>query len=209
MIQGDRNTSFYHLYALARRKRNHIASVKDEMGEWITNDREVAEFFRRGFLSLYSTSHDTASLNPHLSAQWHGKFSEEVKCSLGNMASREEIKDALWSMKPYKAPSPDGLHAGFFQRFWLITSDSVNREVARAFATSKIPDYLNRTLIVLIPKMQGPETIGNYRPISLCNTIYKVITKVIVGQIKPHLDSIISPCQAAFIPRRRVRITSL
>ena len=42
---------------------------------------------------------------------------------------------------------------GFFQRFWLITGDSVIREVERVFATSRVPDYLNKTLIVLIPKM--------------------------------------------------------
>ena len=138
---------------LAKRKRNYIASVKDDMGEWITNDKEVTEFFRKGYISLYSTSHDTATRIPHLSAQWHGRLSEEAKSSLSTMVSSEEIKSALWSMKPYKAPGPDGLHAGFFQRFWLITGDSVIREVERVFATSRVPDYLNKTLIVLIPKM--------------------------------------------------------
>ena len=64
MIQGDRNTSFYHLSTLTRRKRNHIASVKDDMGEWITSEREVIEFFQRGFISLYSTSHVAASWVP-------------------------------------------------------------------------------------------------------------------------------------------------
>ena len=97
------------------------------------------------------------------------------------MVTLEEIKDALWSMKPYKAPGSDGLHAGFFQRFWLVVGDSVKEEVRRAFIERKVPEYLNKTLIVLIPKIQGPETMGNYRPISLCNTIYKIISKVIVA----------------------------
>lgn len=101
---------------LAKRKRNYIASVKDDMGEWITNDKEVTEFFRKGYISLYSTSHDTATRIPHLSAQWHGQLSEEVKSSLSTMVSSEEIKNALWSMKPYKAPGPDGLHAGLFSK---------------------------------------------------------------------------------------------
>ncbi|XP_075648752.1 uncharacterized protein LOC142619511 [Castanea sativa] len=61
MIQGDSNTSFYHLSTLARRKINHIASVKDEREEWITNEREVMEYFRRGFISLYSTSHKAST----------------------------------------------------------------------------------------------------------------------------------------------------
>ena len=69
------------------------------------------------------------------------------------MVSIKEIKGALWSMKPYKAPGPDGLHTGFYQRFWLITSDFVIKEVERVFATMRVSDYLNKTLIVLIPKM--------------------------------------------------------
>ncbi|XP_075655084.1 uncharacterized protein LOC142625285 [Castanea sativa] len=145
----------------------------------------------------------SANRIPHLSVQWHGRMSEKVKCSLSTMVSIEEIKGALWSMIPYKAPRPNSLHAGFFQRFWLITGDSISREVKRVFATSRAPDYLNKTLIVLIPKMQGPETLGYYRPISLCNTIYKIITKLIVARIRPHLNSIISPYQAAFIPGRK------
>ena len=51
--------------------------------------------------------------------------------------------------------------------------------------------------------MQGPETIANYKPISLCNSVYKIITKIIVTRIRPHLERLISPYQAAFIPRRR------
>ena len=183
MIQGDRNTSFYHMSTLTRRKRNHIASVKDDMGEWITSEREVMEFFRRGFISLYSTSHVAASRAPLQPTQWYGRMSEEVKCSLSAMVTIEEIKSALWSMKPYKAPGPNGLDVGFFQRFWLITRDSVKREMEKAFTSARVLDYLNKTLIDLIPKIQGPETLGNYRPISLCNTIYKIITKVIVAQI--------------------------
>ena len=119
------------------------------------------------------------------------------------MVSPAEIKEALWSMKAYKAPGSDGLHAGFFQRFWLVVGDSVKEEVMKVFRDRKVPEYLNHTLIVLIPKIQGPETIGNYRPISLCNSVYKIITKVIVARIRPHLDSLISPLQAAFVPGRR------
>ena len=65
----------------------------------------------------------------------------------------KEIKDALWSMKPYKAPGPDGLYAGFLKRFWLITGDLVIREVERVFTTKKVPNFLHKTLIVLIPKI--------------------------------------------------------
>lgn len=56
MIQGDRNTYFYHMSALARRKRNHIALIKNEVGEWITKEGGVMDHFRKGFISLYTNS---------------------------------------------------------------------------------------------------------------------------------------------------------
>ena len=64
-------------------------------------------------------------------------------------------------------------------------------------------EHLNKTLIALIPKIQGPETLGNYRPISPCNTVYKVVTKIIVARLRPFLDKIISPSQTAFVSGRK------
>ena len=161
------------------------------------------EHFRKGFISLYTTSLVEAARVPSHEVQWHVQLSEEVKCSLDAMVTLEEIKEALWSMKPYKSPGLDGLHAGFFQRFWLIVGDSVKEEVMKVFLERKVSEYLNKTLIVLIPKVQGPESIGNYRPISLCNSIYKIISKVIVARLRPQLENIVSPFQTAFILGRR------
>ena len=73
----------------------------------------------------------------------------------------------------------------------------------KVFLERKVSKYLNKTLIVLIPKVQGPESIGNYRPISLCNFIYKIISKVIVAWLRPQLENIVSPFQTAFILGRR------
>lgn len=80
---------------------------------------------------------------------------------------------------------------------------SVIDEVKKVFVDRRVPDYLNRTHIALIPKIQGLETLGNYRPISLCNTVYKIITKIIVARLRPFLDKLISPLQTAFVPGRR------
>ena len=106
-------------------------------------------------------------------------------------------------MVAFKAPGPDGLHAGFFQRFWLTVGSSVISEVKKVFAERRVPEYLNTTLIALIPNIQGPETLGNYRPISLCNTMYKIVSKIIVARLRPYLDKLISPCQSAFVPSRK------
>lgn len=80
---------------------------------------------------------------------------------------------------------------------------SIRQEVKKAFTFGFIPEFLNTTFITLIPKCKNPEYLANYRPISLCNSVYKVISKVLVAKIRPFLSNIISPIQTAFVPGRR------
>ena len=114
----------------------------------------------------------------------------------------EEIKAALWSMKAFKAPGPDSFYARFFQRFWLIVGDSVVKEIQKIFKDKMVPKFLNRTHIALIPKVQGLESLNNYRPISLCNFVYKIVTKVTVARL-PYIDQVINPLQTAFVPNKK------
>lgn len=84
-----------------------------------------------------------------------------------------------------------------------MMGNSVMEEIKLIFAEERAPDYLNSTHIALIPKIQSSKTLGNYRPISLCNTVYKVLTKIIVARLRPYLGKLISPLQTAFVPRRK------
>jgi hypothetical protein len=77
------------------------------------------------------------------------------------------------------------------------------KEVSHTFNCGKMPPYLNRTFISLIPKCLGPESLSQFRPISLCNTVYKIVTKSIVARIRPLLSNLMSPFQATFVPGRR------
>ena len=122
---------------------------------------------------------------------------------MSGMVTNAEIKDGLWALKAFKALGSNGLYTGFFQRFWLIVGDSVKAEVRKAFTECKIPEYLNRKNVVLIPKMVGPESLGSYHLISLCNTVYKIVTKILVARIRSYLDKLVSPLQSAFVSGRR------
>ena len=74
------------------------------------------------------------------------------------------------------------------------------------FENHEMPAFLNQTLIVLIPKQLGPETIGHFRPISLCNTVYKIVSKFLVQRLRPLLPSLVSPMQAPSLRGEEVQI---
>jgi len=67
-----------------------------------------------------------------------------------------------------------------------------------------MPDKVNDTAIVLISKCSHPESLSDFRPISLCNVLYKVVSKCLVNRLRPFLQDLILPQQSAFIPGRLI-----
>ena len=200
---GDHNTSFFHVSTIVRRHRNKIRCLKDTEGNWLTKEVEIKEYIRNSYKKLYMTELNVSSMTSYVSKFSCCFLEEEDKARIDGGVTEEEIRASLWALKPFKAPGPDGLHAGFYQHFWLVVKNSICNEVKGIFDKGCVLSYLNETWISLIPKCQNPEALSNYRPISLCNSVYKIVTKTLVAQIRPLLNRLISPVQIAFDPGRR------
>lgn len=107
--------------------------------------------------------------------------------------SKEEVHAAVLRMKSFKAPGPNGFKPIFYKMFWDEIGDDVWRFVKTAFVTGYFDLAITETLLVLIPKGDSQSTFKNFRPISLCNVIYKILSKVLVDRLRPILARIMSP----------------
>ena len=87
---------------------------------------------------------------------------------------RVEIDETLQQMEPLKAPGPDGLPPLFYQKFWNSIGDDVLAAIINCLNSGFIPPSINHTFITLIPKVKSPTIVSEFRPISLCNVIYKL-----------------------------------
>ncbi|XP_031124326.1 uncharacterized protein LOC116027040 [Ipomoea triloba] len=131
-------------------------------------------------------------------------MSENIWTSFNAVVSLEETRVALFDMSPLKAPGPDGFHAKFYQSAWQIVGRSIFKQLENFMSSGKIEKGINDTLIALISKNNSPSNASQYRPISLCNVIYKIITKVMTNRIKPILRRLIGHEQSSFVPGRQI-----
>ena len=116
----------------------------------------------------------------------------------------EDITTALSEICPTKAPGPDGLLAAFFQKHWQIVGEGLTKTCLHILNEQGTLNSLNHTFIALIPKVEKPRKVMEFRPISICNVVYRIVAKTITNRLKPILNHIISPNQSAFIPNRLI-----
>lgn len=124
--------------------------------------------------------------------------------SLTKIPSDDEIQKAVFDINPDKAPGPDGMTSLFFQKYWGITAEAMRQTVKDFFQHNVLDPRLNQTNICLIPKTERPCEMTEFRPISLCNVSYKVISKILSKRLKRCLPTLISETQSAFVARRLI-----
>jgi len=159
----------------------------------------MAGMINNYFSDLYTK--DPAVVPQEVTQLFDQCITDDMNDTLCKPFTEEEISNALFQIGPLKTPGPDGLPARFFQRNWGLLKEDIIHAVRVFFEVGTMPEGVNDTAIVLIPKVQHPETLKDYRPISLCNVLYKVVSKCLVNRLKPPLDAVISENQSTFIQR--------
>lgn len=110
----------------------------------------------------------------------------------------------LKEMKLNASPGPDGFNVEFYLATWDWIGDDVTALVRSFYQTGILPPHISDTNIALIPKKLVPQVPTDYRPISLCNVIYKIIARTLANRLKSHLPDYIDPAQQAFVKGRRI-----
>ncbi|XP_041025315.1 uncharacterized protein LOC121265693 [Juglans microcarpa x Juglans regia] len=176
--KGDKNTKYFHTCATERKRRGFITKIKDQ-DQVLRYGKEVVDNVQT-------------------------KVSDQMNDALGRIYTTEEVELALNQMSSLKSPGPDGFGAGFFQQHWHTVRDEVCAETLNFLNNGSFSSSLNYTYIALISKVSKPDAVQEFRPISLCNVLYKIVSKTISNRLKRILPNLVASNQSAFIPGRLI-----
>ena len=118
--------------------------------------------------------------------------------------SAQEVEAILKGFKKDKSPGPDGWPVEFFLAFFDLVGRDLVLAVEQARLLTKVTGALNSTFLTLIPKCEKPLTFADFQPISLCNLVYKVISKLVAIRLKPILNCSLSAHQFGFLKDRQI-----
>ncbi|KAA3455720.1 reverse transcriptase [Gossypium australe] len=199
---GDRNIAYFHKCATTRRRANTINKLVLDDGREISNSTEINEAATEFFEDLFTSR---GCGNPHKVLEGiRPNISHEINDRLLSPFREEEIWLALNGMGPTKAPGSDGYPALFFQKFWHIVGKEVTEFCLDVLNGVRGAEQINITEIVLIPKILNPTSMVNFRPISLCTVLYKMVAKAIVNRLQDVMGLCIDEVQSAFVPGRLI-----
>ena len=196
MVSGDSNSKFFHNRATQRFRKNKISELWNSEGVLVSGNSNVSSMMIGYYSKLFTTSE---SSNIEEVVQFTKRVvTDKMNSGLIGNLSKEEVTIALKQMAPLKAPEPTTCPLFFFQHYWESIGDDVATAVLSCLNSSKLVSGLNHTFISLIPKVKNPVLVSEFRPIALCNILYKLVSKVLANKLKKVLPHIISESQSTF-----------
>lgn len=197
---GDQNSSFFHTMATISHKKYFIVSIRDTDGTYVSEHVQKANLLWNAYRERLGCSEHT-SMAYNLSSI----LPEHDQSHLDSDFSQQEIDLVIRNLPNCHAPGPDGFNGFFIKKCWNIIRDDFNRLIQDFCSSNTDLRSINSSLIALIPKKENPETVDDYRPISLLNYSLKCITKLLSTRIQSVILQLVHKNQYGFIKGRTIQ----
>ncbi|XP_074314866.1 uncharacterized protein LOC141651037 [Silene latifolia] len=203
MKEGDSNTSYFHGMIKSRRSKNYIQQITDHKLNLYTEEEGIQKAFLDYYQMLLGSKASTTEVKGFI-VQRGSTCTEIHKQQLLRPITHEEIKQVMFNIPNDKAPGPDGYSSKFFKDTWETVGEDISNAILDFFDSDQLLKQINNTLITLIPKVERPSSVLQYRPIACCNVVYKCISKILCNMLAIVLPDLVSQNQGGFIHGRSI-----
>lgn len=186
--EGDKNTRFFHVVASRRQSKNVLDSVVVD-GVRVGDPEQVKQAVFRHLKDLYS---EVWRGRPKLEGPFATIGRDGTLAELAAEFSEDEVRAAVKECDGDKALGPDGFNLACIQKNWLVMKNDVMQFMQEFHLNGKLVKGLNSSFIALVPKKENVVELRDFRPISLVNSIYKILAKVLSRRLKRVIPKIIN-----------------
>ncbi|GJY29847.1 RNA-directed DNA polymerase, eukaryota [Tanacetum coccineum] len=141
-------------------------------GDWVDDPSRVKDEFRNHFAARFQ---DPGICHGKINFSFPNRLNHEQSTELESSITREEIRNAVWGCGENKSPGPDGFTFEFFRKFWSVVGPDFCIAVEWFFYHASFSIGCDSSFIALIPKSLDPESVGDYRPISLIGRMASIL----------------------------------
>ena len=204
--EGERNSAFFEQLLKSNKRKSVIKEIYNENGEILCDNKDILKTIREFYENLYECKNsDIAEDIDNMFFNKLPKLSEENKDFCEGPISFEECYQAVKEMKWNKSPGNDGFTAEFYFTFWPILGKFIVEAFNESFDTEMLSNSQRQGVITLIEK-DGKDHLymKNYRPITLLNIDYKILSKVLAKRVKEVLGDIIHYDQVGYVKDRNI-----
>jgi len=195
--EGDANSKYFHAIMSGRRQRNSISSILVE-GNVVERVSEV----KAAVFSHFRSHYQAHEINrPRVDDMNFQRLSVLEGNTLIYPLTETEVKDAVWDCDEYKSPGPDGIPMGFIKDFWSELKGDIMRFVLEFHRNGRLSKGINSTFIALIPKIDNPHRLNDFRPIALVGCLYKILAKMLTNRLRQVMGTVILDIQSTFVKK--------
>ena len=185
-------------------KNRNITEIENNKGEIVTDEKGIREAFEGYYTDLYKYEHTDEDIEDKY-AKHAKRLTDEQKETLDSEITVFDIQSTIQKLNQGKSPGPDGLTAEFYKFFSKLLVDPLKKLFDYLYEHQTLTPSQTLAYITIIPKTKQKSTrLKDFRPLSLLNVDYKIITKTLADKIKPFLVTLVHTDQTCAIPGRNI-----
>ena len=203
--EGEKPSRFFFKLERERIQRNSISSVLNSDDVEVFSHTEIEHEIVHFYSHLFSSEiiDPLCKQTCFASIENHLDFTQQQSCE--GFLSLQELSEAVKTLNLGKSPGSDGFSVEFYLFFWDILGPLLLRVANQCFRDGKLCDSMKGSVTRLIYKKRGDiKNLKNWRPISLLNVDYKIISKVLTLRLSKVLEYIVNPDQTCSVPGRSI-----
>ncbi len=203
---GDTCSKTFFDFHRIGKKKALVRELETDSGT-VSGQHDLAHYVTGFYTRLYTSDADSLGTSAAQEQCWQSvpsRVSDDANADLISNISVEEVAKAFRALPKGKAPGHDGIPMEFFHEFEKEVASDLHQAFTAMLDEGETSVFINKGLITLIPKNGDHARLNNWRPITLLESIYKILAKLLAGRLQAILPSIICPNQTGFVEGRSI-----